>query len=148
MWPMSLWIYNVVTVFMWSTFWPVRLFLHSFRSRANLSSQVTRLKHQKPACVCPGDDTLPLHPGMTQEVDGLHLGEAALFQRSLCVAEQLEHTSPTHTQLCVVVRVEADLKGHQQNKTKCSGHVRLHLQQLWLHWYGSDDSPGWQDYLS
>lgn len=97
---------------MWSNFWPVRMPLHS---HVNLSSQVSRLKHQQPACVCPGDHPLCCHPGMTQEVDGLHLWEAALFQGSLWVAKQLEHTGSTHTELHVVVGVEADLMGNHSN---------------------------------
>lgn len=115
-----MWLYKTMcayvdTVLRWFNLWPVRLPLHSFRCHADLSSQVSRLKHQQPACVCPSDHTLCRHPAMTQEIDGLNLWEAALFQGPLWVAEQLEHTSSTHTELHVVERVEADLKGHQQN---------------------------------
>lgn len=137
---------DVLTVLRWFNLWPVRLPLHSFRCHADLSSQVSRLKHQQPACVCPSYHTLCRHPGMTQEVDGLNLWEAALFQGPLWVAEQLEHTSSTHTELHVVERVEADLKGHQQNNITFSKHASLHAERL--HWFSMDDTPGWQDYLS
>lgn len=89
---------------------PVGLLVLRRRGCFDLSAQLSTFKHQQPASVRPCNQTLCRHPRMTQKVDGLHLWEAALFQRSLCIVKQLKHPSSTHTQLHVVVRVEADLE--------------------------------------
>lgn len=102
----------------WLSFRPARLPLHRVRSD-DLSPQVTGLKHQQPARVCPCNHALRCHPGVTQDVDGLDLCGAALFQSSLCVAEQLEYSGSAHTELHVVERVEADLTGHRNTMRAC-----------------------------
>lgn len=95
---------------------PVGLPALVFCSHADLLPQAARLKHQQAARVRTGDHAIGRQPGVTQEADALHLGEAALLQGSLCVAEQLEHSRPTDAKLRVVKGVEADLHGQGQKK--------------------------------
>lgn len=99
-------------------FQPVGLPLLIFCSHADLLPQAARLKHQQAARVRPGDHPIRREPGVAQEVELFHLGEAALLQGSLCITEQLEHSESTNAELCVVEGVEADLKRQGRKKKK------------------------------
>lgn len=79
----------------------------------DLSSEVPRLEHQQPASVRPRDHPLLRHPGVAQEVDGLHLRRGALLQGSVRVAQQLQHPAAADAYLRVVVRAEADLTSRE-----------------------------------
>lgn len=98
-------------------FQPVWLPLLIFCGHADLLPQAAGLKHQQAARVRPGDHPIRREPGVTQEVELFHLGEAALLQGSLGVAEQLEHPKPTDAKLRVVEGVEADLNGPGRKKS-------------------------------
>lgn len=113
---------------------PVWLPLLIFCSHADLLPQAARLKHQQAAWVRPSDHPIRCEPGVTQEVELFHLGKAALLQRSLCVAEQLEHSKSTDAKLRVVKGVEADLNGQGRKKSIHpfkGARVQKVIQQRW-----------------
>lgn len=72
---------------------------------------------------------------MTQEVDGFHLGGAALFQESLRVAEQLEDSGSAHAELRVVERVEAYLPEGQKMEARPPSPPAVMVDQAGLTWF-------------
>lgn len=80
------------------------------RRHIHLPALTARLKHHQLTCICASNHLLRGHPGVAQEVMGVCFKCAGLFQDFSSIAKDLEHPVATHTDLCVVLRVEADLR--------------------------------------
>lgn len=79
--------------------------------RVELILGLTLFKQEQMACICPYNNSLIRYPSMAQIIMCFHLLKVQEWlQSTLMVSEVLENSISNNTELCVILRVETNLK--------------------------------------